>query len=48
MAGEKKERLDVSSLSIILGVSFVICTLLWIILENLFKKDNPNEITWVG
>ena len=48
MADEKRESFDFGSLSIIIGISFVVFTILWIILVNIFSKEGSSEITWVG
>ena len=48
MAEEKKEGFDFGSLSIKFGILFVVFTIVWIIMVNLFSKERSNEITWVG
>ena len=48
MADEKKEGFDFGNFSIIVAVLFVVSTIAWIMLVNIFSKEKPNEITWVG
>ena len=48
VAEEKRNELDFGSITIIVGVSLIVLTVLCILVVNLFRDDNPNEITWVG
>ncbi len=48
MADKMRESFDFGSLSIILGVSFIIFTIVWIIMVNILSEERSNEVTWVG
>lgn len=48
MAEEKNNRYDFGKLGIILGVSFVLLSIVWLSFAKFFHDDNKNEITWVG
>ncbi len=48
MAAEKSKEFDFFTLGIILSILFIILSIVWVSVINLFDDDNPDEITWVG
>ena len=48
MAVKKGKKIDFSTLCIIIGVLFVVLSIIWLTAVNIFYDDESNEITWVG
>ena len=48
MTGEKSKGFDFYTLGIILSISFVILSIVWMTVTKFIDNDNPEEITWVG
>ena len=48
MNAEKSKGFDFFTLGIILSILFLILSIVWVSVINLFDDDNPDEITWVG
>ena len=48
MTAEKSKGFDYFTLGIILSILFIILSIVWVTVTNLFDNDNPDVITWVG
>ncbi|MFC1650010.1 hypothetical protein ACFL2X_00420 [Candidatus Latescibacterota bacterium] len=48
MSIEKKKSSDFYSFGIILSVLFIILSIIWVVVSNLYNDDNSDDLTWVG
>lgn len=48
MSIEKKKGYDFYSFGIILSVVFVVLSIIWMAVTNLYNDDNSDDLTWVG
>ncbi|MFC1551283.1 hypothetical protein ACFL6P_01835 [Candidatus Latescibacterota bacterium] len=48
MSIEKKKCYDFYSFGIILSVGFVVLSIIWMAVSNLYNDDNADDLTWVG